>query len=83
MRERQGRSSADVPEGDMGLVIRFPLEQRITQDFAQSGRVSEPASVVILPVIRIDRHADEPSGGSTPGTGPSTGRGRRRPAGRS
>ena len=67
----------------MGLVIRFPLEQRITQEFAPSGRGSEPASVVILPVIRIDRHSDEPSGGSTPGTGPSPGRGRRGRAGRS
>jgi len=62
----------------MGLVIRFPLEQRIAQDPGQSGRSGEPASVVILPVIRIDRHAEAPSDGFAPGSGP--GRGRRRRA---
>lgn len=67
----------------MGLVIRFPLEQRIAQDIGQSELRGEPADVVILPVIRIDRHADDPSGGIAPGTGNSPGRGRRRPATRS
>jgi hypothetical protein len=60
----------------MGLVIRFPLEQRIAHDSGQS-RQSEPASIVILPVIRIDRYADEPAGGVAPGTGSTPGRGRR------
>jgi hypothetical protein len=59
----------------MGLVIRFPLEQRIAHDSGQS-RQSEPASIVILPVIRIDRYADEPSG-VAPGTGSRPGSGRR------
>ncbi len=67
----------------MGLVIRFPLEQRIAQDPGQSVRITEPAAVVILPVIRIDRQSDGPSGGIAPGSGSGPGRGRRRPAGRS
>lgn len=58
----------------MGLVIRFPLEQRIAHD--SNSRQSEPASIVILPVIRIDRYADEPVG-VAPGTGSTPGRGRR------
>lgn len=75
--------SADERRGDMGLVIRFPLEQRITQELGQSGPRGEPASVVILPVIRIDRNLDGSSGGVAPGTGPGPSRGRRRPATRS
>jgi hypothetical protein len=66
----------------MGLVIRFPLEQRIAQDPGSLVRGTEPAPVVILPVIRIDRHSDGPSGGVAPGSGTGPGRGRRRPASR-
>jgi len=40
--------------------------------------VSEPASIIILPVIRIERHLDEPTG--SPGAGKSSGRRRRRRA---
>jgi hypothetical protein len=49
------------------------LEERI----ADGRRVGlrEPASIIILPVIRIERHADEPTG--SPGTGKSSGRRRR------
>jgi hypothetical protein len=65
----------------MGLVIRFPLEERIGHKGLGAGL--EPATVVILPVIRIERHTDEPSGGHAPGTGKSPGRGRRRRATRS
>jgi hypothetical protein len=58
----------------MGMVIRFPLEERIGHKGLGAGL--EPATVVILPVIRIERHTDEPSG-QAPGTGKSPGRGRR------
>jgi hypothetical protein len=56
----------------MGEVIRFP-------DDASYGRVgryvdaqSEPATVIILPVIRVERNTDgsnglEPDSGNTPG----------------
>ena len=63
----------------MGAVIRFPLEERMS-DGPRAG-ISEPASVIILPVIRIERHMDEPTG--TPGAGKSSGRRRRGRATRS
>jgi hypothetical protein len=65
----------------MGEVIQFP-------DDASFGRVgryvdahSEPATVIILPVIRIER---DPTGtnGLEPDTGNSPGRRRRRRLGR-
>jgi hypothetical protein len=62
----------------MGTVIRFPLEDRIGHESRRAGGDVEPAAVIILPVIRIERHFDEPAG--APGTGNSPGRGRRRPA---
>lgn len=67
----------------MGTVIRFPLEQRITHDSGHGGRARESATIVILPVIRVDRHLDDRAGGATPGTGTEPGRGRRGRATRS
>jgi hypothetical protein len=61
----------------MGMIIRFPLEERIGHRSLGAGL--EPATVVILPVVRIERHGDEPSGECAP-TGKSPGRGRRRRA---
>jgi len=61
----------------MGTVIRFPLEERIAHDCRRLAVVSEPAAVIILPVIRVERHVDAPTG-CAPGTGDSPGRGRRR-----
>ncbi len=65
----------------MGEVIQFP-------DDAGSGRggryidaSSEPATVIILPVVRIDRGPDG-SSGFEPGTGNTPGRRRRRPIAR-
>jgi hypothetical protein len=63
----------------MGTVVRFPLEDRIA-DGRRAAAVIEPASIIILPVIRIERHVDEPAGGCAPETGTSPGRRRRRPA---
>ena len=60
----------------MGEVIRFPDESA-----AARGRyidaTSEPATVIILPVIRIDRGSDG-SNGLEPHTGNTSGRRRRR-----
>ncbi len=67
----------------MGLVIRFPLEQRMANGPARLAHPGSPAPVVILPVIRINRHEDAPSDGLAPGAGPSPGRRRRRRASRS
>jgi hypothetical protein len=62
----------------MGMVIRFPLEERIAHDGRHTGSIIEPATVIILPVVRIERHFDEPAGGCAPGAGNTPGRGRRR-----
>ena len=59
----------------MGMVIRFPLEERIAHESRASALAMEPASVIILPVVRIERHGEEPA---TPGAGNTPGRGRRR-----
>jgi len=61
----------------MGMVIRFPLEERIAHDVRASGLAVEPATVIILPVVRIERHVDGPTG-CAPETGNTPGRGRRR-----
>lgn len=61
----------------MGEVIRFPEDA----GYARAGRyvdaTTEPATVIILPVIRIDRDPDG-SNGLEPHTGNNPGRRRRR-----
>jgi hypothetical protein len=61
----------------MGEVIRFPD----AASYARGGRYidanTEPATVIILPVIRIERGPDG-SNGLEPDTGNSSGRRRRR-----
>ena len=64
----------------MGIVIAFPAEKCT----AGSGLVEaheQRGSVIILPVIRIERHVDEPTG--APANGKSAGGRRRRRATRS
>ena len=60
----------------MGEIIRFPDEVS-----PRSGKYvdanTEPATVIILPVIRIDRGSDG-SNGLEPDTGNNAGRRRRR-----
>ena len=62
----------------MGMVIRFPLEDRIGHDARHAIAVAEPAEIIVLPVVRVERDVDEPTGGCAPDTGNSPGRGRRR-----
>lgn len=61
----------------MGEVIRFPDEA----GYARGGRYvdanTEPATVIILPVIRVERDIDG-SNGLEPNTGNTPGRRRRR-----
>jgi hypothetical protein len=63
----------------MGEVIQFPDEA----GYARGGRYidaqTESATVIILPVIRIERDPDD-SNGLEPNTGNSAGRRRRRRA---
>ncbi|MBX9829492.1 MAG: hypothetical protein K2Y27_31450 [Xanthobacteraceae bacterium] len=61
----------------MGIIVQFPEGHR-----PLGGRYvdanSEPASVIILPVVRIERHPDQPSDGFTGRDGAASGRKRRR-----
>ena len=73
-----GLGAACGEVGLMGMVIRFPLEERIAHDARRAVTLIEPASIIILPVVRVERASDEPTGGCAPGSGNSPGRGRRR-----
>jgi hypothetical protein len=70
-------------ECEMGTVIDFPE----IGSTARSGRPvagrPESATVIILPVIRIERYSDEPSGGSQPEASSTSRRRRRRRVSRS
>ena len=61
----------------MGTIIEFPVSRRLgsPEDVAP---LAEKATVVILPVIRIERETDETSGGRGPEQGTAQGRRRRR-----
>jgi hypothetical protein len=67
----------------MGTVIRFPDERRMSWSGTGARPLGTPCSVVILPVIRVERHDDDPAGGIAPEAGAPRGSGRKRPARRS
>jgi hypothetical protein len=58
----------------MGIVIAFPADRCSAGSGSGSGH-DDGASVLILPVVRVERHND-PSDGFEPGT--SSPRGKRR-----
>ena len=70
-------------EGAMGTVVKFPEVSRIVRDERAGGDQPWSATVIILPVVRIERYYDVPSDGLTAGSGASSGRKRRRRASRS
>jgi len=49
----------------MGIVIGFPEQGRIARDDRFIGARPESATVIILPVIRVERYTDEPDEGAT------------------
>jgi hypothetical protein len=65
----------------MGEVIQFPDEAGVGRGGKYVDATTEPATVIILPVIRIDRSPDG-SNGLEPTTGNQSGRRRRRRVGR-
>ncbi len=67
----------------MGTIVRFPEGQRPVGGGRYIDANSEPASVIILPVVRIERNPDTPSDGLEGGTSATPGRRRRRRASRS
>jgi len=66
----------------MGMVIRFPDAWRNTRAAGIDRAASEPATVVILPVVRIERQADASPDGAARRAAARIRR-RRRPASRS
>ena len=61
----------------MGEVIQFPEESGYSRGGRYIDGNTEPATVIILPVVRIDRGPDG-TNGSEPDAGNSAGRKRRR-----
>jgi len=62
----------------MGTIVQFPEGQRPAGGGRYVDANSEPASVVILPVVRIERHPDTPNDDGLKGGGGLTPGGRRR-----
>ena len=60
----------------MGNVIKFPEEGRIVR-FGRDAE-DESATIIILPVIRIERYADQRAEEAEPHTHPPTDNGGRR-----
>ena len=61
----------------MGTVIKFPDEGRVVR-FSRAAALDESATVIILPVIRIERHADPVAENAEPHTPPPADNGGRR-----
>ena len=67
----------------MGTIVRFPDGPRPASGGRYVDAHSEPADVIILPVVRIERKPDKPSDDFEGGAGAAPGRRRRRRASRS
>jgi hypothetical protein len=66
----------------MGIIVQFPEGQRPLGGGRYVDANSEPASVIILPVVRIERNPDQPSDGVS-GGGDTPSRPRKRRSSRS
>ena len=66
----------------MGTVITFPDTWRDAPASARDDGQGEPATIIILPVIRIERHGEGAPGGVAPRS-KSRGKSRRSPVTRS
>jgi len=75
--DRPGRGN------DMGTVINFQPAVRAARGPSPMTGKSESAAVIILPVIRIERYLEAPSGDVEPEAGSTARRRRRRRAQRS
>jgi hypothetical protein len=67
----------------MGVVISFPAVARAARNARTIVGRPASATVIILPVVRIERYVDEPTGGLEPEASSSPRRRRRRRATRS
>jgi len=62
----------------MGIIVQFPEGHRPLAGGRYIDANSEPASVIILPVVRIERNPDGPSDGLDDSSNTAPGRRRRR-----
>jgi hypothetical protein len=62
----------------MGTVISFPEQVHGVRIGAADDGQGEPATVIILPVVRIERYADDPAAGAESGSRSGSRSGRRR-----
>jgi len=64
--------------GNMGTIVKFPGEGRIVR-FGRTDMPEEPATVIILPAVRFERHEELFAADGEPRTHPPKGNsGRRR-----
>jgi hypothetical protein len=83
VRVRRCRGSAAGLEADngwaatMGTIVKFPDEGRIVR-FNRVDAVEESATIIILPVVRIERHDELRTGDAEPYTPPPGENGGRR-----
>jgi hypothetical protein len=68
---------AEASREAMGTIIQFPDGMRYSRDLRHGGQ-SEDATIIILPAVRVERHADTSADGSDPNTKDSSPRSRRR-----
>ena len=61
----------------MGIVVKFPDEGRIVR-FGRADAQDESATVIILPVIRIEHYGDPATENAEPQTPPPAANGGRR-----
>jgi len=73
------RAVEEGHEAPMGVVVTFPAARSAVRD-GIAPQVGS-ATVIILPVVRIERHDDDPPGHAEPSSSPP-GRRRRRRASR-
>ena len=79
-RARLCRSGNQRDELDMGTIIEFPADaatRRLGSTMEGAPREGM-GTILILPVVRIEREPDETSGGRGPEEGTAPGRRRRR-----
>jgi hypothetical protein len=78
--ERQPEESLTQRKFDMGTIIEFPADaaSRRLGSTVDGAPREGMGTVLILPVVRIEREPDETSGGSGPEEGTAPGRRRRR-----
>lgn len=60
----------------MGTIITFPAGRRVYSD-GRGRMIEEPATIIILPVVRVDRYGDEPRDGLRDGGSAAARKGRR------